>query len=38
MAVGGGLERATRIEAMLEFVGDVAGKRVIDIGCGEGHR
>ncbi len=36
MAVGGGLERATRIEAMLEFVGDVAGKRVIDIGCGEG--
>jgi ubiquinone/menaquinone biosynthesis C-methylase UbiE len=36
MTADGGLDRATRIEAMLEIVGDVSGKQVIDIGCGEG--
>ena len=30
------LERKSRIDGLLEALGDVAGKQVVDIGCGEG--
>ena len=30
------LERKSRIDGMLEVLGDVTGKQVVDIGCGEG--
>lgn len=30
------LERKSRIDGLLEALGDVAGKHVVDIGCGEG--
>ncbi|MGF7150289.1 hypothetical protein FHS96_003947 [Sphingomonas zeicaulis] len=30
------LERKSRFEGLIEVLGDVAGKQVIDVGCGEG--